>query len=209
VSSSFASLVARDITKSFGPRVVLDGVSCTIGPLHRVGVLAPNGTGKSTLLKILAGPSTRPTPALVTMTPPTATVGYLPQEPSGARARPCVRISPAGPESPPRSRRSMPHRARSPSSYPTPTNVYADALERFLSLGAADFDARLGAVCADLGLATGLLDLEMPALSGARLRARASPRSSSPVSTCSSSTSPRTTSTSPVSNGSNAFCTTS
>jgi ATPase subunit of ABC transporter with duplicated ATPase domains len=80
VSSSFASLVARDITRSFGPRVVLDRVSCTIGPLHRVGVVAPNGTGKSTLLKILAGLDA-PDAGTVTMTPPGATVGYLPQEP--------------------------------------------------------------------------------------------------------------------------------
>ena len=69
-----SSLVARDITKSFGPRVVLDRVSCTIGPQHRVGVVAPNGTGKSTLLKILAGIET-PDTGRVLRSPPKATVG--------------------------------------------------------------------------------------------------------------------------------------
>lgn len=64
-----ASLVARDITKSFGPRVVLDRVSVTVGPQHRIGVVAPNGTGKSTLLKILAGIDA-PDAGRVTRTPP-------------------------------------------------------------------------------------------------------------------------------------------
>ena len=54
-STPLASLVARDISKSFGPHVVLDRVNVTIGPHSRIGVVAPNGTGKSTLLRILAG----------------------------------------------------------------------------------------------------------------------------------------------------------
>src|SRR5205085_952596 len=50
------------------------------GPHHRVGVVAPNGTGKSTLLRILAGLDAADS-GCVTLTPLTATVGYLPQEP--------------------------------------------------------------------------------------------------------------------------------
>ena len=50
------------------------------GPRSRIGVVAPNGTGKSTLLRILAGLDA-PDSGRVTRTPPTATVGYLPQEP--------------------------------------------------------------------------------------------------------------------------------
>ena len=90
-SASFASLVARDLTKSYGPRVVLDHVSCTVGPMHRVGVVAPNGTGKSTLLKILAGIDA-PDSGTVTRTPPTATVGYLPQEPERRAGRDGARV---------------------------------------------------------------------------------------------------------------------
>jgi ATPase subunit of ABC transporter with duplicated ATPase domains len=43
---------------------------------------------------------------------------------------------------------------------------YTDALERFLALGGDDFDARVGAVCADVGLPSDRLDVEMTALSG-------------------------------------------
>jgi len=43
------------ISKAFGPQVLLDGVSLTIGRGVRVGLIGRNGGGKSTLLKIMAG----------------------------------------------------------------------------------------------------------------------------------------------------------
>src|SRR5258708_27343314 len=79
-SSAVASLVARDITKSFGPNLVLERVSFTVAPGDRVGIVAPNGTGKTTLLRILAGLDS-PDSGSVSCIPPNATVGYLPQEP--------------------------------------------------------------------------------------------------------------------------------
>ena len=75
-----ATLIARDVSLSFGPDPVLAAVSCTLAPGHRVGVVGPNGTGKSTLLRVLAG-LTEPDAGSVTVAPPTATVGLLPQEP--------------------------------------------------------------------------------------------------------------------------------
>jgi ATPase subunit of ABC transporter with duplicated ATPase domains len=165
VSSSFASLVARDLTKSFGPRVVLDHVSCTIGPLHRVGVVAPNGTGKSTLLKLLAGIDA-PDSGTVTLLPPGATVGYLPQEPE-RRAGETVRAYLARRTAVAAAEQALDDASAALAGQaPGADDAYADALERYLSLGAADFDARVGAVCTDLGLPPRVLDLEMPALSG-------------------------------------------
>src|SRR3954453_18351884 len=46
-------LQARGITKSFGSRLILDGLDLDIEPGVRVGVIGPNGGGKSTLLRIL------------------------------------------------------------------------------------------------------------------------------------------------------------
>jgi ATPase subunit of ABC transporter with duplicated ATPase domains len=43
---------------------------------------------------------------------------------------------------------------------------YSDALDRWLALGAADFEARVGDVWADLGLGAHLLEQQMPSLSG-------------------------------------------
>src|SRR5690348_7349294 len=51
-------LQARAITKSFGSRLILDGLDLDVEPGVRMGVIGPNGGGKSTLLRILAGEET-------------------------------------------------------------------------------------------------------------------------------------------------------
>jgi ATPase subunit of ABC transporter with duplicated ATPase domains len=48
-------LSARGLSKSFGGRLVLDGLDLELADGMRIGVLGPNGGGKSTLLAILAG----------------------------------------------------------------------------------------------------------------------------------------------------------
>lgn len=48
-------LSARDLTKTYGARVVFDGLSLDAAPGHRVGLVGENGVGKSTLLRLLAG----------------------------------------------------------------------------------------------------------------------------------------------------------
>ncbi len=48
-------LVARGLQKSFGPRVLLDGVDVALEDGRRVGLVGVNGSGKSTLARILAG----------------------------------------------------------------------------------------------------------------------------------------------------------
>ena len=55
LSPTSVSLVARDVSLSFGAHVVLDGVDFTVGSRSRVGVVGPNGTGKTTLLRVVAG----------------------------------------------------------------------------------------------------------------------------------------------------------
>ena len=50
-----ATLHARDVSVGFDGVAVLAGVSLTVAPRQRVGVVGPNGTGKSTLLRVLAG----------------------------------------------------------------------------------------------------------------------------------------------------------
>jgi ATPase subunit of ABC transporter with duplicated ATPase domains len=49
------SLVAQNVSKSYAATHVLDGVSLVVSPGDRVGIVGPNGIGKSTLLRVLAG----------------------------------------------------------------------------------------------------------------------------------------------------------
>src|SRR5689334_16793846 len=53
--SSLSPLVACDIAKSYGDRLVLDGVDLLANPGEPVGLVGENGSGKSTLLRIIVG----------------------------------------------------------------------------------------------------------------------------------------------------------
>jgi ATP-binding cassette, subfamily F, member 3 len=53
--ASVPLLSARGLKKSFGGRLVLDGLDLELADGMRLGVLGPNGGGKSTMLAILAG----------------------------------------------------------------------------------------------------------------------------------------------------------
>src|SRR5205085_234594 len=50
-----SSLVARNVTRVIGERVLLDEVSFSIAASQFAGILGPSGAGKSTLLHALAG----------------------------------------------------------------------------------------------------------------------------------------------------------
>src|SRR6266566_8860240 len=55
LSSSQPKLRAEDLHKSFGSKVVLDGISFSVAPGESLVIVGPSGTGKSVLLKHLIG----------------------------------------------------------------------------------------------------------------------------------------------------------
>ena len=73
------TLAARTIGKSYGETVVLAGLSLSVTPSSRIGVVGPNGIGKSTLLRLLAG-AEEPDAGAITREPPDLSVAYLVQE---------------------------------------------------------------------------------------------------------------------------------
>ncbi len=75
-------LAAREITKTYGTRVLLDHVSFFLEPGERVGVIGINGAGKSTLLRMLAGAEEPETGEVQRF--PNVRLEYLPQNPEFA-----------------------------------------------------------------------------------------------------------------------------
>ena len=72
-------LTVTNLKRKFGERVLLKDINFSLQPGDRVGVLGVNGTGKSTLMKIVAGHD--PDFEGVCAFAKGATVGYVPQEP--------------------------------------------------------------------------------------------------------------------------------
>lgn len=75
-------LTAEHIKKSYGTHTIFDDISFSIHAGDKIGVVGVNGTGKSTLLKIIAGADTADSGEIVTMNG--LRIGYLSQTPAFA-----------------------------------------------------------------------------------------------------------------------------
>src|ERR1039457_4958298 len=64
--------------KRYGPRILFDNTDWLVTPSERAGIVRANGTGKSSLLKVLAGIEGLDSGSLTTQKG--VTLGYLPQE---------------------------------------------------------------------------------------------------------------------------------
>lgn len=71
-------LTAHGLYKSYNIDTILDDVTFSINSGERVGLIGPNGCGKTTLLRILAGEE-KPDQGTVTLTPGNIKLGYLSQ----------------------------------------------------------------------------------------------------------------------------------
>ncbi len=160
-------LAARGVTRILGGRVVLDDVSCTVGPRTRLGVVGRNGAGKSTLLRVLAGLDV-PDAGRVERAPASTTVGYLPQETDALEGETLraylARRTGVGP-----AEAALDRLTDALARDPGVVDEYTAALELFLALGGDDFAARVGEVCADVGLPAERLDVAMHDLSGGQV----------------------------------------
>src|SRR4051794_32242004 len=64
--------------KRYGPKILFENVDWMVTPNDRVGVVGANGTGKSSILKVLAGIEGLDSGTISTQKG--VTLGYLPQE---------------------------------------------------------------------------------------------------------------------------------
>ncbi len=74
----FAMLKVSNISKNFGTEVILENVSFVINAGERVGLIGPNGCGKTTLLRIITGQISADAGGVL-LTPPSTRIGYLEQ----------------------------------------------------------------------------------------------------------------------------------
>ena len=72
-------LSAERITKSYSERILLDEISLGINEGEKIGLIGINGTGKSTLLKVLAGIESPDSGRIITGS--SVQIEYLPQNP--------------------------------------------------------------------------------------------------------------------------------
>jgi ATPase subunit of ABC transporter with duplicated ATPase domains len=151
------------VSKHHGARTVLDSVTLSVTPERRLGVVGPNGVGKSTLLRLVAGLD-EPDAGRVIRTPATLTAGYLPQEHERLAGETLLdslarRTGVAAAE------RELQLAAVALAAGEDADDRYAAALDRFVALGGGDLEPRAGSVAAELGLPVPL-DRPTTALSG-------------------------------------------
>jgi ATPase subunit of ABC transporter with duplicated ATPase domains len=147
-----------------GSEAILQDVSLSVGDGSRLGVVGPNGVGKSTLLRVLAGIQ-EPHGGTVERSPTSLRVGYLSQEPDadpGETVREYLGrqtgVAPAAAD--------LDRLTAALAVEASSIDAYTEALDRFLTLGGDDFDARVGSVAADIGFPADRLDLAVAELSG-------------------------------------------
>jgi len=151
------------VSKHYGARKVLDKVTLAVTPERRLGVVGPNGVGKSTLLRLIAG-LLDPDSGTVSRTPLTLTAGYLPQEHERGNGETLFEYL-ARRTGVASAQRELESAASDLAAGDNADERYASALDRFVALGGGHLEARAGQVASDLGLPLSL-DRRLESLSG-------------------------------------------
>ncbi len=160
-------LQVNNVSKTYGIQTILEGVSFIVNRADRVGLVGPNGCGKTTLLRIITG-FERPDSGRVNLEQG-ATIGYLAQglESSfGATLGEVMRSGIAGWRAAQELVETLADQLSVESPSPDILAAYGEAFERFEALGGYAVEPRSESILAGLELHDIAADTPVQRLSG-------------------------------------------
>ena len=128
-------LQVENLTKSFGADVIVSGITFGVAEGEKIGLIAKNGTGKSTLLNILAGEDTPDSGTVIYRND--LRVGYLPQMPTFEDSRSVMDTCLWGDDRQSRAVRDYEHALRSGDA-----DAMTAAIQAMDNAGAWDYEDR-------------------------------------------------------------------
>jgi len=154
------------VRKSFGSRTVLDGLDFAIEPRARVGVIGANGSGKSTMLRLIAG--LEEPDAGTSVRRRGIVVSFLPQHPLGDERNALETVRAARPDLDELDRElhRVADRLASPELAARVLHRQEELVERWEAAGGPSIDGRARAMLLDVGIEEADLTLPTSALSG-------------------------------------------
>jgi ATP-binding cassette subfamily F protein 3 len=163
-------LQVRGVAKSFGSRLILDGLDLDVEAGARLGLIGPNGGGKSTLLRIVAGEETADRGELTQRRG--LVLAFLPQQLEGDDRGPLETLRAARPdldELEAELAQIESQLGSAGSDLDRMTRLLRrqeDLLERWTAAGGPGFDGRARALLAEVGVADDDLAKPTHVLSG-------------------------------------------
>jgi ATP-binding cassette subfamily F protein 3 len=158
---------AHHISKSYNINPILHDISFSIHPAERVGLIGPNGCGKTTLLRILAGLES-PDQGVVTFNQPDLRIGYLQQGFEPGAHEPVAAMIQRAIGNPQAAEAEVERLASALSAQPERQDLhtaYDAALQHLQAITQAG-SGRVGAIVAALGLSEVEDDRPVSTLSG-------------------------------------------
>ena len=163
-------LQVRGVAKSFGSRLILDGLDLDVEPGVRLGLIGPNGGGKSTLLRIVAGEETADRGELTQRRG--LVLAFLPQQLEGDERDPLATLRAARPDLDELEAELAQVEAQLGEAGEDLDRLarllrrQEDLIERWTAAGGPGFDGRARALLGEVGLAEEDLAKQTRVLSG-------------------------------------------